>query len=93
MDGYNDDLVMSIGIGLWIRDVALRLRKEQDGVMRTIVDRIGTTTAQQAYDNMKLLSQGKTVNPFGVYNNPWQMKIGGPGMHEGKSEDLTWLLR
>ena len=26
MKGYNDDLVMSLGICLWIRDTTLRLR-------------------------------------------------------------------
>ena len=26
--GYNDDLVMSFGIGLWVRDTALRLRTQ-----------------------------------------------------------------
>ena len=28
MQGYNDDLVLSFSIGLWIRDTALRLRQE-----------------------------------------------------------------
>jgi hypothetical protein len=28
MSGYNDDLVMSLAIGLWVRDTALRLRAE-----------------------------------------------------------------
>ena len=28
MVGYNDDLVMSLAIGLWVRDTALRLRAE-----------------------------------------------------------------
>jgi hypothetical protein len=28
MAGYNDDLVMSFAIGLWVRDTALRLRTE-----------------------------------------------------------------
>ena len=93
MEGYNDDLVMAIGIGLWIRDVALRLRKEADSVTKTIIDRIGSTSAQQIQNNVNLLSTGKGVNPFGVYNNPWQMHVGGPGMHGNKPEDLTWLLR
>lgn len=26
MRGYNDDLVMALAIGLWVRDTALRLR-------------------------------------------------------------------
>ena len=28
MSGYNDDLVMAFGIGLWVRETALRLRAE-----------------------------------------------------------------
>ena len=28
MSGYNDDLVMSYAMGLWIRETALRLRAE-----------------------------------------------------------------
>ena len=28
MRGYNDDLVMSYAMGLWIRETALRLRAE-----------------------------------------------------------------
>ena len=28
MGGYNDDLVMSLAIGLWVRETALRLRQE-----------------------------------------------------------------
>jgi hypothetical protein len=92
MDGYNDDLVMAIGIGLWIRDVALRLRKESNAATMAIVDRIGTSQSQQAYNNIKLINAGKSVNPFGVYNNPWQMHIGGPSIHGSKAEDLTWLL-
>jgi len=28
MSGYNDDLVMSFAIGLWVRDTALRLRTQ-----------------------------------------------------------------
>ena len=28
MRGYNDDLVMSFAIGLWVRDTALRLQTQ-----------------------------------------------------------------
>lgn len=28
LQGYNDDLVMALGIGLWVRDTALRLRQQ-----------------------------------------------------------------
>ena len=32
MRGYNDDLVMSFAIGLWVRDTALRLRTQGVGI-------------------------------------------------------------
>ena len=32
MDGYNDDLVMSYAIALWIRDTALRIQKDNNDV-------------------------------------------------------------
>ena len=37
MDGYNDDLVMSYALGLWIRDTALRLRKDKDDLQRAMM--------------------------------------------------------
>ena len=30
MQGYNDDLVMSYSIALWVRDTALRLQKDKN---------------------------------------------------------------
>lgn len=42
--GYNDDLVMSFSIGLWVRDTALKLR--QEGLMKTrmSLDYMGKST-------------------------------------------------
>ena len=89
MTGYNDDLVMSLGIGLWIRDVALRLRKEADVSTRTILDKIGSTSSQQIKNNMQSIYKN---NVFGAAPNPWQMHVGGPGSNQ-QPVDLTWLLR
>jgi hypothetical protein len=90
MDGYNDDLVMSLGIGLWIRDVALRLRKDSETITRTILDRIGSTSNDQVKGNMQSLY--RNTNPFGTQPNPWQMKVGGHGSSQ-QPIDLTWLLK
>jgi hypothetical protein len=90
MDGYNDDLVMSLGIGLWIRDVALRLRKDSETITRTILDRIGSTSNEQVKGNMQSLY--RNTNPFGTQPNPWQMKVGGHGSSQ-QPIDLTWLLK
>ena len=93
MTGYNDDLVLSMAIGLWIRDVALRLRKEADESTRLIISKIGSTSNEQIKNNMVALHKSGN-NPYGVYSNPWKMSIGGPSGVGGqsKTEDLTWLL-
>jgi hypothetical protein len=75
-EGYNDDLVMSFSMGLYLRDTALRFRKnniEQDraALMGFSVDR----------GSYNIYSARGHSQP-----NQWQM----PTDH-GK-EDLTWLL-
>ena len=40
MRGYNDDLVMSFAIGLWVRDTALRLRTEGIELTKKTLDRM-----------------------------------------------------
>ena len=45
MRGYNDDLVMSLSIGLWVRDTALRLRTEGVLLQKTAMNNVGTTQA------------------------------------------------
>lgn len=92
MTGYNDDLVMSLAIGLWIRDVALRLRGESDAITRSILSKIGSTSKEQAIKNMTILTRGTGTNPYGIHSNPWQMQVGGPGSTQAPV-DLTWLLR
>ena len=91
MGGYNDDLVISLAIGLWIRDVALRLRGESESLTKTILTKIGTSSKEQTIKNMNLLTRGTGTNPYGIQNNPWQMQVGGPrSTHQ--PEDLKWLL-
>jgi hypothetical protein len=75
-EGYNDDLVMSFSMGLYLRDTALRFRKgniEQDRATLSgfSVDR-GFMNPYLAHSNGK--------------PNPWQMPT-----DQGR-EDLTWLL-
>ena len=40
MAGYNDDLVMSLAIGLWVRDTALRLRAEGIALQKNVLNRM-----------------------------------------------------
>jgi len=79
MKGYNDDLVMSLSMGLWIRDTALKLRSEQMVYNKKMIEGISKTTSV------------KTTNPYENTNKSdhlktWSFDAG------GKKEDLNWLL-
>lgn len=88
MEGYNDDLVLSMGIALWIRDVALRLRKDSDTIMKTILTKLGSSSSESVKNNFKPLMTGKTDNPYGIAKDSWEMHIRG-----GEKEDLRWLIQ
>lgn len=79
MKGYNDDLVMAMSIGLWVRDTALKLRQQSMELNRSMlggITRIGGS--QNVYKSQTVSSQ-----------ESWQMKT---GKTTDKKEDLTWLL-
>ena len=77
MRGYNDDLVMALGIALWVRDTALRLRQE------------GVDLTKRTLGGIQQYSF--TLDGFGgnssVDSNPWSMRVG------DRDEDLTWLIK
>jgi len=62
MRGYNDDLVISFAIGLWIRETALRLRAEGIELQKKALNSI--TTNQGVY------------LPTGNKNDSWEIEIG-----------------
>ena len=79
MKGYNDDLVMAMSIGLWVRDTALKLRQQSMELNRSMVGGISRVGASQnVYRPQSLKSQ-----------ETWQMNV---GLTNDKKEDLTWLL-
>ena len=43
MQGYNDDLVMSLAVGLWVRETALRLRTEGIELTKNAINSMATT--------------------------------------------------
>jgi hypothetical protein len=74
--GYNDDLVMSFAIGMWVRDTALRLK--QEGLQ---------LTKQSLLSITKTSSNAST----GIYNgrtssDPYKMQVNGQNM------SIKWLL-
>ena len=74
--GYNDDLVMSFGIAMYIRDTALRLRQR------------GLDSTKQALSHMAVnrtpYQGGYGTNPYN--KNPYEQKFG------NDKEDIRWLF-
>ena len=75
--GYNDDLVMSFGIAMYMRDTAFKFKSQGIDLTKSM---------------LKSISSNKT-SYSGVYNpstdkNPW--KIDNP--YSGGEEDISWLL-
>ena len=64
MKGYNDDLVMSFSIGLWVRDTALRLRQQGINLTKTAIGGITTQTYSGVYGGNQ------------PDENPWKMRVG-----------------
>ena len=58
MKGYNDDLVMSYSIGLWIRNTALRIKAEelsyQEAMLKSF--KVSTTNVSQFKDSRQVLN-------------------------------------
>jgi len=76
MRGYNDDLIMALSIGLWVRNTALRLRQEGIDLTKSMLN---ATTVQT---NTGVYSSNWQSN-----ENPYEMDTG-----KGEKENLTWLL-
>jgi hypothetical protein len=64
MKGYNDDLVMALAIGLWVRNTALRLRQEGIDLTKNMLN----STRVNQYDGM--ISTGYSNK------NPYEMDLG-----------------
>jgi hypothetical protein len=75
--GYNDDLTMSLGIGLWVRDTALRLRGERMDLNRSALS--GFTKTEYTDSGI--------YTPNDLRENPYQMQV-----NKDDFEDLRWLL-
>jgi hypothetical protein len=77
-NGYNDDLVLSLASGLFIRDTALNFYKQ------------GLQQTRNALGGMSKETYGYDVNGPSMPHNmadPWKINLGNFGV-----EDITWLL-
>ncbi len=65
MKGYNDDLVMSLSIALWVRDTALRLRQEGIDLTKRALGGISSN-----------MQHAGVYGGSSMDDNPWKMKMG-----------------
>lgn len=84
MESYNDDLVMALGIGLWVRDTALRLRQEGIDLTRAAIGHIN----RNQIDNTPVFKQKQAQ----VGQKSWQINTGRSGYGQQNVEDIRWLL-
>ena len=77
LEGYNDDLVMSYSILLWIRDTAIRIQSERGEFQSTLVGAIGNLNG-----NSSVMTSNNVPK-----DNPYKLKL-----NNGEEEDLSWLL-
>ena len=77
MAGYNDDLVMSFAIGLWVRDTALRLRTEGIELTKKTLNRLQDIEGVYTDDDVKR-------------NDSWDWEVG--SKNNKQKESLEWLL-
>lgn len=76
MQGYNDDLVMPLMVGLFLRDTAIRFR--QTAINLTYASLNGYTKTGNDFQVYTSLPSNQ--------DNPWKMQTG------NDYEDMTWVL-
>jgi hypothetical protein len=64
MKSYNDDLIMALAIGLWVRNTALRLKQEGIDLTKTMLN----STQVNQYTGF--------VTTGHLKNNPYEMEVG-----------------
>jgi hypothetical protein len=64
MKGYNDDLIMALGIGLWVRNTALRLKQE------------GIDLTKQMLNSTHINKYEGLITTNHLKQNPYEMDLG-----------------
>jgi hypothetical protein len=64
MKSYNDDLIMALAIGLWVRNTALRLRQEGIDLTKNMLN----STSIKQYEGI--------VSTGYLSKNPYEMELG-----------------
>lgn len=82
MQGYNDDLVMSFAIGLYLRDTSLRFKKTMDSLTATGINNISKGNQNNNINNY--------ISKDNYFQNHWSMEIQTPNGAE--QQDISWLI-
>jgi hypothetical protein len=75
-NGYNDDLVIALGIGLFVRDTGLKFSTQGLDLTRATLMSISNSSTPGMYNNIQ-----------SGFQNPYQMDNGMGGV-----ENISWLL-
>ena len=82
MRSYNDDLIISMCIGLWTRDTALRLRQQTMDVNRILLSGITRTGDKKEVHTANIIHKEKA-------GKSWSFET---AKTNSKKESLNWLL-
>ena len=94
LSGYNDDLVMSLAIGYWLRDTAIKLQTENDAYARLLVDKIGGITKNPfGTNNLGAAFNGVSSNARNIMKQKAHDQWNVSNTAYGRDTDLTWLIR
>jgi hypothetical protein len=80
MQSYNDDLVMSFAIAMYMRETSLKFKSTADNL---------TYAALNSFTKTQATSPAYNANSY-ANQNPWSMNVPNPSGNE--QQDLTWLL-
>jgi len=83
MRGYNDDLVLSLCIGMWVRDTALRLKSESVDMNKALLNNIKKTSVQSTIGYSNIRHNDKA-------SEAWKWAV--QGAQGDLKENLNWLL-
>lgn len=79
MQGYNDDLVMSFAIAMFLRETSLRFKKTMEDLTHSTLSSFGKTNDQYEVYNTNTFTR-----------NEWSMDVQAP--NGTSKEDLRWLI-
>ena len=63
--GYNDDLVMSFGIGMFLRDTSLKFQQMSHDMTRAALGNMSKTTHTGVYNPNNMKNPYQIQNPYG----------------------------